>query len=288
MRTIKRINARSNVVRPVAYLLTTLLLAASLVSLHAQNPDSLMPAESAAKARAILTSTIDALGGPVFLAERTADCTGRYAKFEHSGGLGDFIRVHTYKEMPDKYRVEYDPKGIIVDLFNGHEGWTLDRGGVSELPSDSIADYQEQLQTDINLILRYHMNDPDLTFRYGGLDVVEVTEVEWVEISDHQDRTIRVAINRQDHLPVRVVVTKRDPETHGPLQLSTNFSNYHLMDGIRTPLAAASFRNDRATSQIFYESCQFNTSFPGDFFTRASLDQRFAGARGKHGKKNDK
>jgi hypothetical protein len=276
------------VVRRAAYLVTVLLLAATLTTLRAQNPDSLMPAESAAKARAILTSTIDALGGPVFLAERTSDCTGRYAKFEHSGSLGDFIRVHTYKEMPDKYRVEYDPKAIIVDLYNGNEGWTLDRGGVSQLPADSVADYQEQLQTDINLILRYHMKDPDLTFRYGGLDVVEVTEVEWVEISDHQDRTIRVAINRQDHLPVRVVVTKRDPETHGPLQLSTNFSNYHLIDGIRTPLAAASFRNDRATSQIFYESCQFNTSFPNDFFTRASLDQRFAGTRGKHSKKDDK
>ncbi len=100
--------------------------------------------------------------------------------------------------------MEYDPKGLIVDLFSGDQGWTLDRGGVSELPADSIEDYQEQLQTDINLILRYRMQDPNLTFRYAGLDIVDVTEVDWVEISDRQDRTIRVAVNRKTHLPVRV------------------------------------------------------------------------------------
>ncbi len=60
----------------------------------------MLPEASTAKARAILTSTVDALGGPIFLAETTSDCTGRYAKFEHSGALGGFIRIHSYKEMP--------------------------------------------------------------------------------------------------------------------------------------------------------------------------------------------
>ena len=270
-----------------AYLLTVLFLASSLAAVHAQNPDNMMPGPSAAKAQAILASAVEALGGQAFLTERTSECTGRYAKFEHSGGLGDFIKIHSFKELPDKYRVEYDPKGIIVDLYSGQQGWTLDRGGVSELPAESVSDYQEQLQTDINMILRYRLKDPDLTFRYAGLDVVDVTEVEWVEIADHQGHTIRVAINRQSHLPVRTVVIKRDPETHTPLQLSTYFSSYHSIDGIQTPFSAASFLNDQPTSQLFYESCQFNETFPQDLFTRASLDEHFAATRGK-GNKHDK
>jgi hypothetical protein len=275
-----------NAVRRAACLLAVLFLAASLASLRAQNGDDLMPAASAAKAQSILAGTVDALGGPVFLAERTSDCVGRYAKFEHSGGLGEFVRIHAYKELPDKYRLEYDPKGLIVDLYNGVQGWTLDRGGVSELPADSIADYQEQLQTDINLILRYRLKDPDLAFRYAGIDIVDVTEVDWVEISDHQDRTIRVAINRQNHLPVQVIVIKRDPDTHGPLQLKTSFTGYHSISGIQTAFSAASFRNDRPTSQLFYESCRFNESLPPDFFTRASLDQHWAATRAKGNKKD--
>jgi hypothetical protein len=287
-RTTLTTSARA-IIRHAACSAAVLLLAASLASLRAQqNPDDLMPAASAAKAQAILAGTVEALGGPIFLAERTSDCTGRYAKFEHSGALGDFITIHAYKELPDKYRVEYDPKGLIVDLYSGDQGWTLDRGGVSELPADSVTDYREQLQTDIFLILRYRLKDSDLTFRYGGLDVVDVTEVEWVEISDHQDRTIRVAISRQTHLPVRSVVIKRDPETHSPVQLGTYFSNYHPIDGIQTPFAAASYRNDQPTSQLFYESCQLNETLQPDLFTRASLDQHYAATHGKGNKKDKK
>jgi hypothetical protein len=274
--------------RRTAFLTATLLLAGSLAAVRAQNPDDLMPGPSAAKAQDILAKAVDALGGPVYLAMRTSDCTGRYAQFEHSGQLGAFITIHALKEMPDKYRVEYNPKGTVVDLYSGKQGWTLDRGGVSELPADSVADYLESLQTDINLILRYRLKDPTLTFRYGGVDVVDVTEVEWVEIADQQDRTIRVAFNRLTHLPVRTVVIKRDPETHEPVRKSTYYSSYHSIDGIQTAFSTASFRDDRPTSQLFYESCQFNTTLPPDEFARASLDEHFAATHGKGNKNNKK
>ena len=124
-----------------------LLMLSGGLAARAQNADELMPAASAAKAKEILQQAIDGLGGAAYLNVHNSDCTGRLAQFQHSGALGGYTQFHSYHEMPDKSRMEYDPKGKIVDLYAGEKGWSLDRGGVSELPASAIADYQEQLQT---------------------------------------------------------------------------------------------------------------------------------------------
>jgi len=251
-----------------------LCMAAPVAS--AQNPDDLMPAASAAKARAILQQTITALGGSAYLELRNTDCTGRAAQFEHSGAVGGYLEFHDYRELPDKVRQEYDKKGIIVDIYTAIKGWSLDRGGVSELPADAIAAYREQLKTDLNTILRTRMNDDTLTFRYAGTDVVDLKNADWIEIDDREGHTIRVAIDKSTHLPIRSVVGSRDPETRDRIEKSSFYSNYHPIDGVQTPFQTAQFRNGQQTFQVFYEGCQYNQNLSPDLFTRASLDEHFA------------
>ena len=251
---------------------------------RAQNPADLLPAESAAKAKAILQQAIDALGGPVYLRARNLDCVGRYAAFEKSGDLGGYIELHTYREMPDKERVEYDKDATIVDVYSGKDAWTLDKGGVSALPAEEEADYQEQLKTDINTILRYRLAEDGLFFRYGGTDIVDLKEVDWVEITDRESHNLRVAIDRKTHFPVRVIVQGRDPKTGERSEKGRYFSNYHSIDGIETPYQTSSFVNGRQVSQAFYETCLYNTPLPADLFTRASLDAHWDQVRKKHRK----
>jgi hypothetical protein len=265
-----------------------LIVAASSVSLSgAQNPDDMLPAPSAAKAKAILAQAVAALGGPAYLNLRNSDCTGRAAQFEHSGAVGGYIQFHDFKEMPDKNRMEYGAKANIVDLYAGNQGWALDRGGVSEIPAPAMADYQEALKTDLNTILRYRLNDDTLTVRYGGSDVVDLKEAEWVEIVDREGHTIRMAFDKKTSLPIRTVVTQRDPETGDRIQRGTYYTSYHLIAGIQTPFQVSRFRNDQQTYQIFYEGCQYNTGGSPDRFTRASLDAYFAATK-KNGKGNKK
>jgi len=70
---------------------------------RAQNADELMPAASAAKAKAILQQAIDGLGGAAYLNVHNSDCTGRLAQFQHSGEIGGYIAGREYREMPDKF-----------------------------------------------------------------------------------------------------------------------------------------------------------------------------------------
>ncbi|PYU35264.1 MAG: hypothetical protein DMG31_04315 [Acidobacteria bacterium] len=268
----------------IAAILTGLAILLFLASGRAQNADQLMPDASAAKAKAILQQAIDALGGAAYLNVHNSDCAGRFAQFQHSGEIGGYIQVREYREMPDKIRVEYDPKALIINLYAGDKGWTLDRGGVSDIPAADVADYQEQLKMQMGNVLRHRMNETGLFFRYGGGDVVDLKEADWVEIGD-QGRTLRIAIGRSDHLPIRTVLTQRDPKTGEKTERSTYYTTYHLIDGIQTPFRESRFLNGRQVYQMFLDRCSYNADLPAGFFTRASLEQRFSQEHGKNRKK---
>ncbi len=233
-----------------------------------------MPAESAAKARAILDQAIEALGGPKYLRLRDSDCTAKYAGFERSGEIGGLGEVHVLRQLPDKNRTEYDKRGDIVTVYAGDKGWSLDRSGVEELAASDIAAYQEQLKNDANFILRYRLNEPGLTLRYGGAEVVDLKRVEWVEVSDKDSRNVRIAVDRSSHFPIRFVVTTRDRDG-ARTEMTTVYSNYQPVDGIQMAFQTSRFRDGQQISQIFYTACKYNTNLADDLFDRASLDRHF-------------
>jgi outer membrane lipoprotein-sorting protein len=261
---------------------TAVLLSVPLAC--AQNPDQMMPDARAAKAKAVLQQAIDALGGAAYLNVHNSDCTGRYAQFQHSGEIGGYLEIREYREMPDKIRMEYDPKAIIVNIYAGDKGWTLDRSGVSDVPATDMADYQEQLKMQMGNILRNRLDDRSLFFRYGGSDVVDLKQADWSEIGD-QGHTLRIAVGRSDHLPLRSVLQQRDPKTGENTERSTFYTSYHLIGGIQTPFRESRFLNGRQVYQVFWESCAYNVDLPANFFTRESLEQHF---NQEHGKKKSK
>lgn len=254
-------------------------------AVYAQHPEEMLPDASAAKAKAVLQQAIQALGGPAYLNVHNSDCTGRYVQFQHSGEIGGYIEMREYREFPEKTRVEYDPKALIVDVYAGDKGWSLDRGGVSDIPANDVTEYQEQLKISMGYVLRQRMNYSGLFFRYAGTDVVDLKEADWVEIGDRQGRTLRIAVGRNDHLPIRSVLVQRDDKTGEKSERATYYTSYHLIDGIQTPFRESRFLNDRQTYQAFWESCAYNVDLPADFFTRASLEQRFSQEHGKKKKK---
>jgi hypothetical protein len=248
---------------------------------RAQNPDELLPADSAAKAKAILNQAIQGLGGQAYLNAYNSDCSGRYAEFEHSGGLGGYLQVRQLWQSPDNSRTEYGNKGNIADLYAGGHGWSLDRGGVSELPAKAVDDYQEQLKTAVNMVLRFRMNENGIILRYSGTDVVDLKQVDWAEVADRAGHSVRIAIDRSTHLPVRSVVMTRDPDTGNRIETETRYSNYQVIGGIQTPLQVVRMRNGLQVYQAFLDSCQYNENLPADYFTRASLDAYFDHVRKK-------
>ncbi|GAC1622454.1 MAG: hypothetical protein NVS9B13_15270 [Candidatus Acidiferrum sp.] len=248
----------------------------------AQNADTMMPEQSEAKARQIVKQLIDALGGEKYLSVRESDCEGRLAQFGHNGDLTGYVQFRDYWSYPDKNRTDYTKKGLIIDLYSGNQGWTMDKSGVSEQPATSITDFQEQIKRDIDNLLRLRLKEEGMTFRYGGSGLVDLKQVDWVEIVDRDARTFRLAINRETHLLVRGVVVTRDENTRERSEEVTFYSTYQPRDGVQTPLQIAREHDGRRIYQAFFSSCKYNPGFPADMFTKAALVQHYA----EVGKKN--
>jgi outer membrane lipoprotein-sorting protein len=254
----------------------------------AQNPDTLLPEASAAKAKQILQDLINALGGAAYLEIKESDCEGRLARFGHSGELTGYTNFKVYWRYPDKNRTDYSKKGVIINLYNGDRGWTLDRGGVTELPAPEVADFQEQAKRDINNLLRLRLKEPGMVVRFGGTDIVDLKTVDWVELVDSEQRNFRLAVDRSSHLLVRSIVTIQD-ETRQDRSVVTNiYTNFQLMEGAYTPLQITSDRDGRRVNQVFFTFCKYNPGFPDDFFTKAALEKRFSEVGSKKYKEEKK
>jgi hypothetical protein len=254
----------------------------------AQNPDTLMPEASTAKAKQILQQLIDAFGGPTYLDVRDSDCEGRLARFGHNGELSGYTNFKDYWRYPDTNRTEYSKKGVIINLYAGDKGWTLDKSGVSELSAASVADFQDQAKRDINNLIRVRAKEPGMTIRYGGTDIVDLKTVDWVDITDSEQRNFRLAVDRSTHLLARSVVSTPD-ETMNERNVETNiYTNFQLMDGVRTALQITTDRNGRRSSQVFFTLCKYNSGLPADLFTKDSLDKRFSQVGSRKSKEEKK
>jgi hypothetical protein len=272
----------------------------------AQRPDTMMPEQSTAKGKQILADLINALGGPGYTEVRESQCDGRRSQFGHNGEPLHPISLpfSEYRRYPDKVRTEYIGKGhnsflpfligvdgldwshggIIITLYNGDHGWTFDRSGVTELPVTSISDFQEQVKRNIDNLLRLRLKEEGISIRFGGTDTVDLKTVDWVEITDRQERQFRLAVDRSSHLLVRSTVTTKDEETQQINEDVSIYTNYQLKDSVWTPLQVSREHNGRRASQIFYESCKYNPGFSDEIFDKSSLSKQGSQALAKKNK----
>ena len=267
----------------------------------------MLPDDSAAKGKQVVRLVIAALGGQTYLNVRDTQCDGRVAEFGTAGTLLGFTLFRDLWLLPDKNRVEYISKGehtilgflmgsdellithggAMVTVYSGKEGWSLDKSGVSDQPEDLVQNFNEQVKSGMNNVLRRRMNEPGVDVRYAGTDLIDLKEAEWIEFTDSDHREMRLGIDKFSHLPLRWVVATRNPDTRERTEVITSYTQYMLQDGVKTPLSIELSRNDRKVSQTFLSACKYNADLAPQLFTRADLEQHAAEAT-KKGYKDSK
>ena len=265
----------------------------------AQNPDAMDPNANKAKARQLLNQAVEALGGNLYRQQAFSDCQGRVAQFDRNGGTLGYSMMRSYWNYPDKNRTEYVVKttkgglfavlwgnlpvkgGEFIQLFNGDQGWTMDKSGVNEADATVVEQFQASLKRNIRNLLLHRANEDNVFLYYAGLDTSDMREVEWVDFNDQDDRKVRVAIDRLTHLPLRTVAKTPNQEMHDEDEDVTIYSNYKEHEGVQTPMQISREHNGRRTHQLFFDSCSNSPNLPPDFFTQAALQKKFKETGGK-------
>jgi hypothetical protein len=282
-----------------AMVCTTLVLGFAWACGKAATPSQsqeMLPEQSAAKGRQVVQQVITALGGQAYLNVHDTQCDGRIAQFGTAGTLLGFTLFRDLWLLPDKNRVEYTSKGehtilgflmgsdellithggAMVTIFSGGQGWSVDKGGVSDEPEEVVKDFNDQLKTGMNNMLRKRMNEPGVDVQYAGTDLIDLKEAEWIEFTDSDHREMRLGIDQRTHVPLRWVVATRNSDTRERTEMITSYTQYLTLDGVKSPLSMELFRNDHKVSQTFLSNCKYNSDLDPQLFTRAWLEQHAA------------
>lgn len=271
---------------------------------EAQNDEAMLPEQSVAKAKAVLQQVIAKLGGSAYLNVRDFDCTGRLAQLDRNGAMSGFTNYRDTWILPDKDRKEYITKGehtivgflimidglnishggTIVSIFNGNQGWLLDKSGVSDQPEDVVQTFNQGVKSSLDNVLRKRLNDPGLEIRYAGSDVIDLKEAEWIEFTDTDRRQFRLGLAKSTHLPLRWVVEGRDPKTQERTETTTTYSQFLQFDGVMAPVRIGRAQDGRDLYEIFFDSCKYNSNLAPDLFTRGALEKRSPQTGSKGGK----
>jgi hypothetical protein len=276
-------------VRRFQFIILALVAGSYILPACAQSPESLLPQQSEARAKQLIQQSIQALGGPSYLGVKDFACSGRMSTFEHSGAVVGTVHFASFVKLPDKDRTEYSYKTYIpivvadlskkhstMEVHNGNTGWVLNGGGVQELAAEDSARYQEQRSKSINVLLRERLNEPNFRFRWTGRENLDLRSVQWVEITDTEHHTMRIAFDELTHLPSRFIYQTLDPATRERNEEIEYLSNFHTIQGVAIPFQRTRERNGLKYFQVFYDECKFNTGLQDQLFTRESLEERFA------------
>ena len=266
---------------------------------RAQNPDTMDLDQNKAKAKQLLAQAVQALGGGLYRDQTVSECDGRVAKFDRNGGTLGYSMMKSYWQYPDKNRTEYIVKttkgglfavlwgnlpvkgGDFIQLFDGDKGWMMDKSGVTEADATVIDEFQASLKRQVRNLLLHRADEEGVFLHYAGIGTADMREVEWIDFSDDADRTVRLALDRLSHLPLRTDAITPNEEMHDKDKDVTIYSNYEPLQGIQTPMQISREHNGMRTHQIFFTSCTNAPALPPDFFTEASLQKKFKDTGGK-------
>ena len=224
------------------------------------------------KALSLFEDAVEAMGGEAFLNVRDMVSDGNYFIFNRDGASSPLIKFKDYTKLPDKSRHELGnkKKELEITVFNlgKNEGWILEgQKDTRDATPDEMRDFKNAVKHSIETIFRYRYKDPDTKKFYLGPGTGSDVTLEMVKLVDPENDEVTVYIDRITKLPVKIEfknVTKK-----GVRQRVVNeFSNWHVIQGVNTPLRIDGYANGRRAFQQFIIHIEYNTNIPDSTFSK--------------------
>jgi hypothetical protein len=238
-----------------------------------------------ARGKKVVDDAIAALGGQKFLSMQDRIETGRAYSFFHDEISGlSVAKIYTrYIPVPPdrtgidlgvQEREAFGKKEDYYVLFRQEGAWEVTFRGPKELEKDRVQRYRDTTLNNIFYILRQRLHEPGIIFESRGSDVVENRPVDVVDITDSQNRVVRVYFHQSTKLPVQQSWVWRDPETKERQEEVTRFSRYRRVSGIQWPYQMHREINGAKNYEIFSDSVTVNQGLAEDLFAVPGPDAK--------------
>jgi hypothetical protein len=245
-------------------------LAASLAGVRAET--------NLERGKRVVDEAVQALGGESFLHMQDRVERGRAYSFyrEKLNGLS-IAKIYTrYLIRPEppvagflgvRERQAFGKKEDSAVLLAEGQGYDVTFRGARPLADDVIERFRESTLRNVFYILRQRLGEPGLIVESRDSDVVENQPVDIVDITDFDNRTVKVYFNHLTHLPAKQVTNRRDPKTRELNEEVTRFSKYRAVNGVQWPYDIQRERNGEKIYQMYSDSVEINKGLTDNLFT---------------------
>lgn len=249
--------------------LTVILAAFVCVPAHGQSRQE--------RGRELIDEVVSALGGDRFLSMQDRVESGRAYSFfrEELSGLSVATVYTRYLENPAPGTVGVAERQSFgkeerygAALFLPGKGYEITFRGARPYPEERFERWRDSTLLNVLYILRMRLKEPGMTFEAVGADILDNLPVEVVEITDAENRTVKVWVDQRTKLPVRQVYYRRDPKTKQRFEEVTIFSKYRdVGNGVQWPFNFQRLRDGEQVFQMYSDNVQINQSLKDDLFT---------------------
>ena len=220
----------------------------------------------------LFDDAIDSMGGETYLNVTDMVSEGQMFGFDSDGASSLPIKYFDYTKFPDKSRFEVgsDKKKRDITVFNlgTNEGWILegDRETRDAKPEE-MADFKNAVRHSIDMICRFRYKDPENKLFYLGPGDGQDVTLELVKIVDPENDEVVIYFDRISKLPAKIEY--KDINNKGVRQRHVEeFSQWHKIQGVNTPLRIDRYVNGRRSSQHFTLKITYNNNLPDSLFTK--------------------
>jgi len=235
-------------------------------------------AQSSTEGKTIVNAAVSALGGTQFLRMQNYVESGRAYSFYRNelSGLAlstiytEFVEPKPTKGLSVRERQNFGKKDDYAYLFLEDQGWDVTFRGARPLPDEQWKRYRTSTATNILYILRTSLNDPSISYDFVRSDVVLSTHVNIVDVTDAENRTIRVYFDYNSKLPIRQEYSEWDPIGRQRSTEITDFSKYREQNGVTLPMVIHRERNGEKVYELFADRVAINSKLPENTFALPS------------------
>jgi len=225
-------------------------------------------AQVSSNAQKVFDSMVEALGGKTFLDVKEIQTSGRYFTFRRnevqtSDVFADYIK------FPDMERTEFGKERLkTIQINKGKEGWNVTPPAKGKDPdvqpqtSGQTQEFIDDFKTHFEYVARFVAKAPKTSLVSAGTELIEYNRVDVLEIRDTEKNLLRIYVDRESHLPVKVQMRRADESS----VTEEAYANWHRFDGVMTPLLVVQYKDGVKTREVRAEKVAYNVGFPDTLF----------------------
>jgi len=224
------------------------------------------------KIQKLFQGAIEKMGGQAYLDVRDMVSDGNYFYFDRDGNSSGLIKFIDNTKLPDKSRFELgnSKKSKDIQVFNLEkgEGWILEgQKETREATPDEMKDFKNAVKHSPDTIFRYRYKDPENKLFYLGPGEGSEVTFEIVKLLDPENDEVTIYFDRLSQLPAKLEYRSMD-KRGVQLRSVIEYSQWHVIQGVNTPLRIDTNVNGRRSSQQFIVRITYNNNLGDDVFSK--------------------